>query len=376
MEGEGKKVELIELFYDLIYVYAISKLTLLMEEPEGGIVTWEMISVYIVFFLVIVQAWFMMTNYVNRCCTWKWYEYLLLLINMSAVVALTQSINHDQEASSGALLISLTIMTACVIVLYFIKYRENGPQKAYVKNNLITLGLMEAVFAAALVLRYTGFEDIAKFIIAVNILIGLFVPLLNRLGADASCIHFPHLVERMELFTIIMFGEALISITGFFNLTNPEPIGVMNFFVIVLMFGSYICQIYFMCDHHRVVMAERMSMCHYLIYLAISLITVAFTYLDEGEVDSMVTATLMAISMLMFNMALYATSSYYHDRFSRSTKDLTIRLLISLAGVAIMIGFHDEQYGLAIGALLGFGLNFAYSFLKYRSGNIPVKAAM
>ena len=36
----------------------------------------------------------------------------------------------------------------------------------------------------------------------------------------------------------------------------------------------------------------------------------------------------------------------------------------------------DEQYGLAIGALLGFGLNFAYSFLKYRSGNIPVKAAM
>ena len=60
MEGEGKKVELIELFYDLIYVYAISKLTLLMEEPEGGIVTWEMISVYIVFFLVIVQAWFMM----------------------------------------------------------------------------------------------------------------------------------------------------------------------------------------------------------------------------------------------------------------------------------------------------------------------------
>ncbi len=43
MEGEGKKVELIELFYDLIYVYAISKLTLLMEEPEGGIVTWEMI---------------------------------------------------------------------------------------------------------------------------------------------------------------------------------------------------------------------------------------------------------------------------------------------------------------------------------------------
>ena len=37
MEVKHKKVDLIELFYDLIYVYAISKLTLLIEEPEGGV---------------------------------------------------------------------------------------------------------------------------------------------------------------------------------------------------------------------------------------------------------------------------------------------------------------------------------------------------
>ena len=38
MNIKEKKVELIELFYDLIYVYAISKLTLFVEEPEGGII--------------------------------------------------------------------------------------------------------------------------------------------------------------------------------------------------------------------------------------------------------------------------------------------------------------------------------------------------
>ncbi|MUH59660.1 hypothetical protein [Bifidobacterium canis] len=31
-------VELIELFYDLIYVYAISRMTLLIEEPEHGVI--------------------------------------------------------------------------------------------------------------------------------------------------------------------------------------------------------------------------------------------------------------------------------------------------------------------------------------------------
>ena len=36
MKVKEKKVELIELFYGLIYVYAISKLTMLIEEPENG----------------------------------------------------------------------------------------------------------------------------------------------------------------------------------------------------------------------------------------------------------------------------------------------------------------------------------------------------
>lgn len=33
MKVKEKKVELIELFYDLIYVFAISKMTLVIEEP-------------------------------------------------------------------------------------------------------------------------------------------------------------------------------------------------------------------------------------------------------------------------------------------------------------------------------------------------------
>lgn len=35
MNVKEKRVELIELFYDLICVYAVSRLTLLIEEPEG-----------------------------------------------------------------------------------------------------------------------------------------------------------------------------------------------------------------------------------------------------------------------------------------------------------------------------------------------------
>ena len=68
-------------------------------------------------------------------------------------------------------------------------------------------------------------------------------------------------MERLELITIIMFGEAIIGITGFFNLTDPQTIGVMSFMVIILMFASYVVQIHYLCDHERVVRSNTMIWC-------------------------------------------------------------------------------------------------------------------
>ncbi|WP_314010534.1 hypothetical protein [Cryptobacterium curtum] len=56
-EGEGTEERaLIELFSDLIYVYAISRVTLLIEEPTGGIVSPTSFGRYIVLTLVVLQA--------------------------------------------------------------------------------------------------------------------------------------------------------------------------------------------------------------------------------------------------------------------------------------------------------------------------------
>ncbi len=54
MNVKEKKVELIELFYDLIYFYAISRLTLLMEEPERGIIPLSGFLRYLVVCFVIL----------------------------------------------------------------------------------------------------------------------------------------------------------------------------------------------------------------------------------------------------------------------------------------------------------------------------------
>ena len=80
MDVKVKSVELIELFYDLIFVYAISKLTAIISEPVGGMIPLQNLFIYIITSFVILQAWLYFTNYVNRYGKWEWYDYLLQLL--------------------------------------------------------------------------------------------------------------------------------------------------------------------------------------------------------------------------------------------------------------------------------------------------------
>ena len=85
MRIEAKKVELFELFYDLVFVYAISRVTLLLEEPVSGVFTFEQFFVYIISTLAVLQSWMYMTNYINRYGQWRWYEYVFLSILANSV---------------------------------------------------------------------------------------------------------------------------------------------------------------------------------------------------------------------------------------------------------------------------------------------------
>ncbi|MCI5737575.1 MAG: low temperature requirement protein A [Methanobrevibacter ruminantium] len=54
MAVKEKRVELIELFYDLIFVYAISRLTSLISEPINGGIDLNALFVYVITSFVIL----------------------------------------------------------------------------------------------------------------------------------------------------------------------------------------------------------------------------------------------------------------------------------------------------------------------------------
>ena len=133
------------------------------------------------------------------------------------------------------------------------------------------------------------------------------------------------------------------------------------------MFGSYVCQVHYLCDHHQVTNPNKMTWSHYLIVISINLVTVAFIYFHSEEADHLFTASLMIVSLLAFYLALFSTSWYYRPEFCRTWRDAIATIVFIAAGAAVIFGFMDSPYGFLVGSAIATSGNFFYIWHKYSS---------
>lgn len=366
MNVKDKKVELIELFYDLIYVYAISKLTLLIEEPEGGVIPFAGFFHYLVICFVILQAWLYLTNYVNRYGRWKWYEYGLTAVNMTATVYMANTINGDWSVMAPTFNMAMLVMLLCVAAMYFIQTRLKEQDVGAAKNSLVILAVDCLLYLIAFIVSMSNFSSITLWIDVVAVLVGAFLPFFIRGKFDISIISFPHLVERFELITIITFGEGVVGMTDFFDVQNFSMRPILVFAVILALFGCYVTQIHYLCNHHRTERALKLMFSHYFIVIAVNLVTVAFKFLNNPESSPLFTAGLMSAAMAMFFIAIFSDSIYYHERYRFSIRDGLISLLCIIIGFAVMFAGNASVYIFLTGAMAAACGNFCMLLVKYK----------
>lgn len=370
MEVKEKKVELIELFYDLIYVYAISRLTLLIEEPVNGIIPLFGFLRYIVVCFVILQTWLYLTNYVNRYGRWKWYEYALTVINMTGAVYMANTIFTEWSEISLTFTLAMLVMLLCVVAMYFIQLRIKEQNTDAAKNSLTILTVVCLLYFAAFLASVMNENLVVIWIDVVAVLVGAFIPFIIRGHFDAGIISFPHLAERLELITIITFGEGVVGMTDFFDVTHFSMSPVLVFAVMLALFGCYVVQIHYLCNHHRVDRSLRLMYSHYFIVIAVNLVTVAFKFLENPEANPMFTAILMIGALVLFYISIYSNKVYYYEKFEFGLKDMVAASVFLLIGGTIMLNFTGIMF--LVGALIATGGNFVMLLKKYsmRSGSI------
>ena len=300
MQIKEKSVSLFELFGDLIYVYAISRMTLLIEHPEGGIIPGAALFSYLIVSLVVLQAWLYMTNYVNRYGAWQWHEYLLASINLTAAVYVSNTISPEWSTMQLPFNIGMLVMLLCVAVLYLIRILQRHENTGAAHNSLLIIGIVCLVYVAAIVAVLCSAAQAVIWLDILAVLTGAFLPFFIRGKFDIGIISYPHLVERFELLTIITFGEGIVGMTEFFDVSRLTIEPLLVFGILLTLYGSYVVQIHNLMEHHRHDRGLRLMFSHYGIVIAINLITVALKLTDKSSMNQVFLAAMMASALWLY----------------------------------------------------------------------------
>jgi low temperature requirement protein LtrA len=196
-----------ELFFDLVFVGAIASLgALLRHDPSvDGILKVAGL------FLPVWWAWIGFTLYADRFDSDDAVFRLLMLGGMLASGALAINVHFAAEGSSTGFALSYVSARILLLILYD-RARRNVPEARPLVNRYLR-GFSVSAFLWLVSIAFTGTTRYVIWAIAMAIDIGTPVTTPERV-IEAVPFHRSHIPERFGLFTLIVLGETVVSVTA------------------------------------------------------------------------------------------------------------------------------------------------------------------
>jgi len=208
-----KRANWLELLFDLIFVFAVSKATHILAHAHDGHLGYEQ---YVTFILVMIPIWWAWTGhtlFATRFDTEDTSQKLLTLTQMLAVVFWTTFINADFDPHYQGYLLFYVLIRVLLIMMYWRATRYNTASIPVAKK--LSAGFSLGLFVVISSLLFES--PLRYFIMYAGIAIEILTPLLSRKVLKAVPVKSHHLPERYGLLTIILLGESVIMLAAKLN---------------------------------------------------------------------------------------------------------------------------------------------------------------
>ena len=242
---DERKISWLELFYDLVYVAAISQLT----HHLAGHLSWSELAYTFLLFCLIFWSWVNGSQYYDLHGNDSIRTRLFTFFQMLAVAAVAITISDAFEGHHRAFAISLSILEIIVTYLWWSVGLYDPSHRVFNKfytfNYIIAFALLSGsaftdhktavvLWIVALVLNLTPGLTGARTIITV---------LKQRGGQVFSA--SASIVERFGLFTIIVLAESIIgTVSGLTEVKDKQP-AVWIAFILCILISFLLWSIYF-----------------------------------------------------------------------------------------------------------------------------------
>ena len=314
-----KRVEFSELFYDLVFVFAISKATALIHPLHNGILAWDSLLDFFISVLVVINSWMIQTIYTNRYGTNSLFNMVIMFINMGLMLFVSNMIGYNWQQWFYYTCLAVGTLTLTLFFQYLIEFfREStdNTDRESIKGFLWLTGLQSlGVYLAALFPIYVG---VCIFI--ASILLTFIVPIFLITKDEHFQVNLPHLIERVSLLVIITFGEMVIGLVDFFTVENFSIYSILNFVIMLSLFLFYFGEFDHAIDEGSSQKGVFVIYSHYPIFIGLMLMTVSMGFLLNPEANLLVAISLFYIGIGLFQAAVLANGPYNKNylRYPRS----------------------------------------------------------
>ena len=342
MKNTEKKVEYLELIYDLIFVYVIGRSNSLMYAIEDGFVPPQRFAVYVFATLAVIQIWSFSTFYTNMFGRNSVRDHIFMFVNMYLLYYIGEGTHLGWARFQTQYHIAWALILANTGLQYLIEFRRQAGnteiQNLLRKLTAVLFGEAALVLAALVAPAWVSLAAI---------FFGIVMTWYFARDSREGLIDFPHLTERAMLYVVFSFGEMIIGMTGYFEgafTWNSLYFSLMGFLIIAAFFLGYEVLYNRIIDRERSSTGMGYMLIHIFLAFALNNMTIALRYMREERVLLWPKTLFLISSFLLFYLCLLALMYY-----SRKELRLCRRFILPVIGIAavfvvLMLVFREQMY--------------------------------
>lgn len=357
LKRDEKKVEYVELIYDLIFVYVIGRNSSLISHIENGFISPNQYLTYCLCTLITIQIWFLSTLFINRYGNNSPSEYVGLFINMFLMYYIADGTRIVWQAYFYRYNIAWALILVNIGVQYYLKYRTVQKEKPWEAAGILSTIRIIAIQVLIIAVGILLYAPTGLPLTPLAMIFGMIAAVLARNKTDLTSADFSHLTERVMLYIVFTFGEMIIAISVYFG-GGITPSGVyfsvMAFLVVVGLFMSYGFFYDHLLDREMNISGNTYMLFHIFIIFALSNITIAMEFMRESEIDPVAKSIYLVASFAVYYVFLFLTFPF--TKVFRGQPKCLIPFLSALAvfAVLMMLFYDNPKISIALSVILTF----------------------
>ena len=355
-EQAEKKVEYLELIYDLIFVYLIGRNNALLHITEGGFFSAAGFATYLISSLVILQIWYFSTLFINRYGSNGVSDHIGLFINMYLLYYLADSTRPDWGGYYIRYNLAWGLILVNLAAQYGIKLRKSHGMTPWADRHM-KYHLRVLLIQAAVILCSIPLYRLLHFPLSwLSLLAGFAAAILSSRVDALIPVNFEHLTERVMLYIVFSFGETIIAIAEYFEdgfSFQTLYFSLMAFLIVAGLFLSYGFLYNHIIDRERTsTTGMQYMMLHMGLIISLSCITVALEFMRESEINEVLKNIFLVAAFLGYYSFLFLIGCYAKTGY-RANRKYRARLGAAAAAFAICMAlcYRSGYVSIAVSVL-------------------------